>query len=465
MDAEAATAYASRGVTCYRRLVALVGDGPGSYLLDVFNVEGGHQHDYAAHALSGEVTFDGLTLGEPIPGSLAGRHTNWGERQQNDGFLSGVPQKPYWVAPPENGYGFLVRPRHAKADETWSATWRLPDGKSRLRLTVLGESDTEVISAWAPGIYPSNPGAEHVIARRSSDSGPLQSTFVAVREPFEADEPGITEIQKLDVAGTACGLRVNLKDGGSDRFLYTTQDAGASADGLALTGSFGHLRELDGYVVEAHVVGGSLTAPEFALELASGGHRGSIVRVDVERHLVFVDTQLPDDGRLDFQIVRFDNPAYSRNTAYTIHGVSRENGLSVIDLGPQRIVLGQGVLQEDPLSPTEMRTPTQHDFARGLTRQGTNFFQGKALLSADRNVRTTVTAARYAQPFELCVASTEGFKSGDTFYYLDLQEGDTFAIDNSASVRIGLDGEPTVTATDDVRLTIDGRTTEVRWSR
>ena len=222
---------------------------------------------------------------------------------------------------------------------------------------------------------------------------------------------------------------------------------------------------MDGYVVEAHVVGGSLTAPEFALELASGGHRGSIVRVDVERHLVFVDTQLPDDGRLDFQIVRFDNPAYSRNTAYTIHGVSRENGLSVIDLGPQRIVLGQGVLQEDPLSPTEMRTPTQHDFARGLTRQGTNFFQGKALVSADGSVRTTVTAARYAQPFELSVASTEGFKSGDTFYYLDLQEGDTFAIDNSASVRIGSDGEPTVTATDDVRLTIDGHTTEVPWPK
>ncbi|MGI5818211.1 MAG: DUF7402 domain-containing protein, partial [Armatimonadota bacterium] len=190
VDADASGVYRSRGVDTYRRALALVGNGPDSYLLDIFSVHGGTQHDYIAHALSDQISFAGVTLGEPAPGSLAGEDVNWGERQQNDANMSGVPARPYWVPPPPNGLGFLMHPRRGAADGAWSATWRLPDGDSQLRITMLPEEGTEVISAWAPGIYPHFPKAERVIARRSSDAGPLSSTFVSVREPFGPEPVG-----------------------------------------------------------------------------------------------------------------------------------------------------------------------------------------------------------------------------------------------------------------------------------
>ena len=50
-------------------------------------------------------------------------------------------------------------------------------------MTLLPEPGTELITAWAPGIYPNLPKARYVLARRKGASG-LESTFAAVYEPF-----------------------------------------------------------------------------------------------------------------------------------------------------------------------------------------------------------------------------------------------------------------------------------------
>ncbi len=208
VDADADGCYRAVGVETYRRFVALVGDGPNSYLLDIFNVHGGTQHDYMAHALSDDISFEGVAPGEREPGSVAGRDINWGERQQNDGNMSGVPPRPYWVPPPPNGLGFLMHPRRAQANGPWSATWRLPDEDSYMRMTMVPEEDTEVINAWAPGLYPHNPKAEHVIARRTSEEGPLTSTFVSIREPY-----GPAPLQIGGISGTELVAIADTDDG------------------------------------------------------------------------------------------------------------------------------------------------------------------------------------------------------------------------------------------------------------
>ncbi|MDA0747451.1 MAG: heparinase II/III family protein [bacterium] len=461
-DADANAVYRSSGVQTYRRCLALIGNGPESYLLDIFRVEGGQQHDYLAHTLSNDLTCEGVNLGDPQPGSLAGPNINWGERQQNDGFLSGVPQKPYWNAPPENGLGFLMHPRRGTPDSTWSATWTLPDGENHLRLTALPQDNTEVLTAWAPGVYSVHPKAAHVIARRRSQNGPLNSTFVTVREPY-SNEPFLDRIEKLPAPDGTTALALHHISDQTDHVLYTgNPSAHLSSDGLNLHGTFAHLRQSDTHVLHAHLVGKSLTAPSFALELAHNEHTGTITRIDLEQNLVYVDANLPDDGRLSFQIVSFHNPAYTRNTAYTIHRIFKENGQSVIDLGPQRIILGQGTLDTDPISATEMTSLTQHDYARGLTRQGTHFFTGKKIVTANNKHNTRITSTHFAQPFELTVESTAGFKAGDTFYYLDLDPGDTFQISNWASV--DCTERPIVTATTDITLTLNEKIQHIPWS-
>ena len=607
VDADSNDVYRSLGVDTYRRFLALVGDGPESYLLDIFTVHGGTQHDYMAHALSDQASFEGVTLGAPEAGSLAGPDINWGERQQNDGDVD--PTKgTYWVAPPFNGLGFMMHPQRGTAAGPWSATWTLPDGQNHMRMTMLPEEGTEVISTWAPGIYPPNPKARHVVARRRSDGGPLSSTFVSVREPFgpmssisgglqgaglmslastedgtikylgdlrlvlfqarefggqvhfdlqapadgqyyllispytspnygaaqflidgqpvgetfvgnsavvqpgpvqvlgpltlqagahrlsvktvqheggqpwisiqtlvlTAELPGqeltettpfISSVERMAAPEGVTALAVAHRSGATDRFVYAPAADAVTAGDVALQGSFGHVQSSADTVTAARVVGKSISAPGFEMQLAHGEHSGRIVRLDYERNLAYVDADLPTDGRLQYQTVMFSNPAYSRNTAYTIHDVTREGDLSVIHLGTQRLVLGQGTVEQDPLDDHTLTSLTPHEYANRLGRTGSRFFEGKLLRSADETVGTRILGTHVGQPMVYEVESSAGFSEGDQFYCYDLQEGDSFLIRNWAAVTIADGGQVSITATDDVTITALGTTRTIPWRR
>ncbi|MCE5239344.1 heparinase II/III family protein [bacterium] len=216
MECAAETTYQSLGVSDYRRLCALVGEGPDTYLLDIFNVAGGKQHDYVFHALSKNVDFAGVTPGAPTAASLAGPEFKWGELQGNDGDMNGFPNKPYWNPPPGNGFGFLMEPQRASVAGPFTATWNIGRDDCHLRMTALPEPDTELITAWAPGLYPETvgaygspagyPRARYVYLRRKSDQ-PLTSTYVAVYEPYAPQPPqGVHDAEELtDVATVTAG--------------------------------------------------------------------------------------------------------------------------------------------------------------------------------------------------------------------------------------------------------------------
>lgn len=189
MEASAENSYVRQGVSVYRRLVAMVGDGPETYLVDMFRVAGGKQHDYLFHSFGTEVQFSQVELGAPDAGSLAGPEIRWGELQLNDGDMLGHPGKPYWNPPPGNGLGFLMAPQRGRTDDTWTATWPVPEGDGAVRLTMLGQPGTEVITAWAPGILPTYPKARYAIARRKG--GNLASIFVAIIEPYSPRLAGV----------------------------------------------------------------------------------------------------------------------------------------------------------------------------------------------------------------------------------------------------------------------------------
>lgn len=204
--------YASLGVKDYRRLCALVGEGPQTYLLDIFNVSGGSQHDYIFHALSKNVDFAGVTPGAPEKGSLAGPEFEWGVLQGNDGDMKGHPNQVYWNPPPGNGWGFLMEPQRVPAASPFTATWNIGQEDCHLRMAVLPEPGTELITAWAPGIYPEVTGSysgaggfpksRYVYLRRTSAGPPadqpLTSTYVAVYEPYAKQPPaGMRDFEEL----------------------------------------------------------------------------------------------------------------------------------------------------------------------------------------------------------------------------------------------------------------------------
>ena len=70
--------YAGEGVTEYRRTVAMIDTAPDkSYLVDLFSVTGGKQHDYVLHGKGDKLSVDGVPLGARQPGSLAGEKIDW----------------------------------------------------------------------------------------------------------------------------------------------------------------------------------------------------------------------------------------------------------------------------------------------------------------------------------------------------------------------------------------------------
>jgi hypothetical protein len=200
-EASDENAYASEGVSLYQRTVALVGGGlparaaqarqsASSYLVDIFRVVGGRQHDYFLGAQSQDREVAGVTLGPEETGSLAGADISWGTRIGNDGDVIGYPNKPYWNPPPGNGYGFFYGVRRGAPKGDWRVTWHLGGPlDTRFRAHFLPPAGSEAIVADAPGLYPQRGygsaqcrnAAYAVVRRRGSE--PLNSTFVTIMEP------------------------------------------------------------------------------------------------------------------------------------------------------------------------------------------------------------------------------------------------------------------------------------------
>ena len=169
------------------------------------------------------------------------------------------------------------------------------------------------------------------------------------------------------------------------------------------------------------------------MELACGRYQGKVVRLDPQKRWVYVDADLPDDGRLDLHLVTFGNPGCVNNSVYTIHSVRKDGSTSVLDLGPQRLDLGRAVVAGVDTKNKIIQSLVPHDYARGLTRQGTRFFEGKRLTAANGEASTTITRTEHGAPFLIHVRSTQGFREGQELHYMDLQVGDTFSINNWAA--------------------------------
>lgn len=587
VEASSENSYVNQGVSVYRRLLAMAGEGDRRYLVDLFRVRGGKQHDYLLHSFGEQATFEGVELPEPAEGSLAGPDIRWGDMQLNDGDMKGFPGRPYWNPPPGNGLGFLMAPQAATCDENWSATWSLPGEQDFLKATILGQPGTEVITARAPGIYPLLPKTRYAIARRKSD-GDLSSNFVAILEPyglrhtgdtvqagdlaplarvtagstkmvtgigvllFQAEKSGdemtvpfsveragqyvitlghyqspsygsvqvlvdglplgdlvtgtagavgpavparlgelaldagqhtlalrltkddnaghfwfgmtsisltpagqeepaeprpfITSARRLSVdsAGdeiTPTGIVVELEDGATDVFL-SAGDAEKSRQfsGLAVPlrfrGRFAHLRLRGGRVEQADLSGArELRFGDLTIACAQDQYSGTVTGVDEAASVVDVDAQLPADGRLNGQVVLFDNPLYSRNTAHRIARVENTPTGSRIYLESATLVLGTGILEDDPGSQQEFASLLAHEYATCDSADGTQFMSGKLLKA--RDAQTRVIRTRLGQLMRYTVESTEGFRAGTEFAICDAQVGDTLSIPAVAHVETG----------------------------
>ena len=330
------------GVTrVYRRTMAVVKAGPdASYALDVFHVQGGHDHLISYHAFPGPVHTEGLHLTRQDGGSYAGADIPYGTSISGPGmgysWLKEVERDP---APLES---FLLDVRGTPPFPNLDGT---EDLHVRYR-AFTRFTDVALADGVPPGANP--PAIRYFLGHRAippterGKSDALASTFVSVIEPYRG-LPVIREAARLEVSGGEAGLeaaaiRVELTDGGVDFLLAGPDDLTTCrvACGITFRGRLLALRTRGGSVEQAWLIRACrLSWGDFHVELPDVGFRGSIVGMDrgpVERGRVWVDTELPSDGSLIGGEIHIDNDQES-NACYTIHDVEREGDRTRIDCG------------------------------------------------------------------------------------------------------------------------------------
>jgi hypothetical protein len=282
----------------------------------------------------------------------------------------------------------------------------------------------------------------------------------SLAETEQAAAPRIKSVVRLPFPPAYTTVRVARVDGTIDLLSYTR---GGEANGPGLppgvtSESFRRVSTLNGKTVALNMIGldHANLFERAEIKLPQASFVGTLTKVDYARSLVHTTAKLPTDGRLNGAVIYFNNPGYSRNTAYRIAGISADRNGSVIDLGGASMVLGLANLDDDPLDEHTITTLNPSEYSRALGRPDSHFFHGKLLASEDGKVQTTIRATHFAQPFVINVDSARGLRKGMKVYYYDLRQGDSFVIYNACSLESAEAGAMRLTSTADVKLQAAG---------
>jgi len=213
--AESETAY-PQVTSRYRRTLAMIGtDSRDAYLVDIFEVYGGTQHDWLLHGCrdaDSVATTPGLTL-EAYHGTL-----------MNDGLAFQPPQSLEAPNPPGFGFGFIRDLRHAAAGNSVTLDFRLVEKPAIGTRTLLtGLTGADLYAGAAPDVRRAremNADLDKSLApvfclrRRGAD---LHSVFVATHEPVAGE--AVVRAISSEQQGDALLLRIDRGAEGTDYFV------------------------------------------------------------------------------------------------------------------------------------------------------------------------------------------------------------------------------------------------------
>lgn len=422
VEASSEACYASENVKTYRRTLAMVDIGKGSYLVDIFRTAGGNQHDLMWHFAGKQDSVTGAALGEAQKtGSLAGEDIDWGRHVGSSGYLRNAQDKGgYWNPPPGNGYGFFYDVRRAKADGACSATWKLTDDNTqRLKLTLLPEPGCELITASAPGILPDYPKADFAILRRKGAD--LSSTFVSIVEPSDTGGAVLSADRMRCESGDAVGVEIKTTAG----FDYVLSSLSGKPsvlltnDGqrIDFEGRFGFIRIEGGKVASSRLVGGTnLAIGSYTLK-SNKGVEGGVKEINYELSKITIDrvvTDLPE-------IVYFSRDGYSHSSPYLVKSVDGPN----ITLDGD-FVIGRGQIGQD--GPKYDSIGNVVPLPRSIIVSGakSDYFRGKLIVN-DRTKKSTTVINVESDQITVRVNDPSIFSAGDSFTIYDVQPGDTLS--------------------------------------
>jgi hypothetical protein len=286
----------------YRRTLVVVDAGEDQrYAVDLFEVEGGHTHDYFLHG-DADVPVTVTTKLNLAPlATLLPPDFNW-TPTRNEGETRRA-------AEPHYAYGFLrnLQAVSVPAGDVVPITFAAPNGSGPgLRVSLLPEVSCRLITGENPSIRRAGEddakleqfSRPFMILRHESADG--RSTFVSVDEPYDK-APFLTSVERVAVPGGAIAVRVGIGERtdviviGAEAQL--TLPAHKDKESVTFQGELGVISFRGDAVEYAYALGaGGWTCGEY--RLASTGPRSASLRAVDADTLVLdgVSSSIPETG-------------------------------------------------------------------------------------------------------------------------------------------------------------------------
>ncbi len=225
VDAEKSYNAVVSPMTKYRRTVSLVEiDTEDNYIVDIFRVSGGTQHDYMLHSCL--QTSYSATINAGVMSSIA------------SGQL-------FPAANSASGMNLIVKNESFLTSNNWNVEF-LPSATSedwKQYTYMIGQSGSEIIKCTAPSMRIANQTRPFICVRRTAS----ESVFVAVHHAVKkSNSSKILSIQSLPSTNSnVIALKINLTNGRSDTVISGEgpTDSSLIDNRIQFTGSFAHVAE------------------------------------------------------------------------------------------------------------------------------------------------------------------------------------------------------------------------------
>jgi len=298
VEARALSAY-PEAVEDYRRAALLVSiDDTHAYVLDIFRVVGGSQHDWIIHGNQGDFSAEGVELPEPrTDGTLAGPDVPYGQFYDDPALIEGKPGTRYHGYQ-GSGFQWLINVQEAALDGLASVTWRLnrdpelypskPTEGIGLRVHLVGDAETLFACDGIPQRRPNFPETlKWVLRRRETPEGSqgedgLASSFASVFEPFHEGAPVISSVERLAVTPDDGSVAVAVTHPAGTDLLFWTPEAEVehTVGDRRMTGRAACVRtDAGGAIVSARLFD---AAPQPSARISELDYDAGIVRLDAE---------------------------------------------------------------------------------------------------------------------------------------------------------------------------------------
>jgi len=347
MDASAEIAYPGLA-SLYRRTTALIDvSEEDSYLLDIFRVRGGTQHDWCYHGPPlPEFAIAGGELG-PVQekGTLAGEDVPYGAKP---------PASSRHKRAPSSGFQGLFDVRRMSPQGAWSATWRKPDEDLTLTMTMPAGCTQAVITALGePELTRGSPDTlQYVVGRNTLPKGhadrELFSKYIAAIEPHRG-AASITAVEHLrgqGVSAEAVGLAV--RRGETVDLIHSSPSAEeqcvwtAADERLVVAAEFALLTLDERGLRRAVIVNGTLLQyGKFALR-PDPSPTGKVLDVDPKRNAITIDRALPLPDAVEDAVVILGNERHS--TSYTVKEAQATGDSTTLHFGDVLFIVGMGAV-------------------------------------------------------------------------------------------------------------------------